>query len=495
VSWRFSTECGGGVGFSTTQWSFLIVSVPETTIEGMETADVTAQKVLELATTLAALPPAASEAANIDRIQQLEQAKRVLAAAQATATNAFVDQRQARETAARITSSEQLKGIEAEVGLARGESAFVGAAFTHTATALCTVLPNTMAALAAGRLSEYHARIVAEQTNHLGEDDRRAIDAAIAHRLGKASSSQLRKLVQGHAYRLDREAAERRAADNARRRRRVCLEPAGDGMVRVAAELPTHQGLAVMAALNKRTNQRIANAVKADFAGTTDVSEAAAGSHLDAAHDPHGTAGARVARDQVMADIFVETLTGQTTADGVAAEVVVIMDETTVFANGDLPAWVPGHGPLPVGMVKQWLADPAAAKFFRRMYTRPSDGQLVALESARRRFPDGLAKMLALRDDTCATPGCNSAIQDSDHRRPWAQGGPTSWANGTGLCKRCNQRKENRGWSYDGTPDQLVVTTPTGHTYSVGTLPPISHIRRSSDPPTIIVDIVTRPAA
>src|SRR5690625_739658 len=133
----------------------------------METAEATAQKILELATTLAALPPAASEAANIDLIQQLEQAKRVLAAAQATATNAFVDQRQARETAARITSSEQLKGIEAEVGLARGESAFVGAAFSHTATAFRTVLPHTMAALQAGRLSEYHARIVAEQTNHL----------------------------------------------------------------------------------------------------------------------------------------------------------------------------------------------------------------------------------------------------------------------------------------------------------------------------------------
>jgi len=446
----------------------------------METADVTAQKILELATTLAALPPAASEAANIDRIQQLEQAKRVLAAAQATATNAFVDQRQARETAARITSSEQLKGIEAEVGLARGESAFVGAAFTHTATALCTVLPHTMAALQAGRLSEYHARIVAEQTNHLCEAHRREIDAAIAHRLGKASSSQLRTLIQGHAYRLDSHAAAQRAAQN-KNRRRVCLEPAGDGMVRVSTELPTHQGLAVMDALNKRTDQWLANHRKTKAETDQDTSDAD---------------GARVSRDQVMTDIFVQTLTGQTTAAGVDAEVIVVMDDATLLGDGDAPGWVPGHGPLPAGMVKDWLADPEAKKFIRRMYTRPTDGQLVALESTRRRFPDGLVNMLRLRDDICATPYCNSPMQDADHRRPWAHGGPTSWANGTGLCKRCNQRKENRGWSYTGNTDQLTVTTPTGHSYTVPTKPPITQLRPSTcDPPYGLIDIAWLKAA
>ena len=81
------------------------------------------------------------------------------------------------------------------------------------------------------------------------------------------------------------------------------------------------------------------------------------------------------------------------------------------------------------------------------MYTRATDGQLVALESTRRRFPEGLSKMLALRDDTCATPWCNNPIEDADHRQPWATGGTTSWDNATGLCKRCNQRKETRGWA------------------------------------------------
>jgi hypothetical protein len=442
----------------------------------METADVVAQQLPELSTFLDSLPSADSEAGAIDRLQLLEHAKRALAAVQAEVTNAFVAQRQAQEQDARIPTSLQLKGIEAEVGLARGESPYVGAALTHTATALCTVLPHTFAALAEGRVSEYHARIVAEQTNHLTDAHRRAIDAAIAHRLGKASTSQLRKLVQGHAYRLEPEAAAQRAAQN-QDRRGVSLDPAGDGKVYVTAELPTQQGLAVMDALTKLTDKRLAAKAKAAKAkGETDDEAHAAGAAPGE--------GESLSRDQTMADLFVELLTGQTTAEGVTAEVIVVMDDATLFGNHDLPAWIPGHGPLPSRMVKAWLADPAAATFLRRMYTRPTDGQLVALESRRRRFPKGIANMLLLRDDTCATPGCNSRIEDADHRQPWAAGGPTSWANATGLCKRCNQRKENRGWRYTGTIDELTVITPTGHRYTVGTRPPLAEFKHwNSDPP------------
>ncbi|HEY4557220.1 MAG TPA: hypothetical protein VIG82_03410, partial [Enteractinococcus sp.] len=108
----------------------------------MDTADVTVAMVEEFVSAVGSLPPAGSEAAKIDQLQALEQAKRALAAVQAEVTNAFVEQRQAAEADARVPTSLQLKGIEAEVGLARGESPFVGAALTHTATALCTVLPN-----------------------------------------------------------------------------------------------------------------------------------------------------------------------------------------------------------------------------------------------------------------------------------------------------------------------------------------------------------------
>lgn len=422
---------------------------------------------------LTGLPAADCQENAIERTQVVEQAIRMLSADQAGSAYAFVGFREAQERDLRIPQSQQLKGIEAEIGLARGESAYVGSALTHTAIDLHTVLPNTLAALKAGRVSEYHARLVAEQTNHLSDEHRLEIDAAIAHRLGKASSTQLRRLITGHAFRLDRKAAEARAESN-KARRRVCMDPAGDGLVYVSAELPTQQGIAVMEELQRKTNQRIA-----------------AKQGVDADGQP-------LSRDRVMADLFVELLTGQTTANGVTAEILVIMHDTTLFGDDDLPAWIVGHGPLPAGTAKDWLADPDAKKFLRRMYTRPADGQLVALESKRRRFPEGLAKMLRIREDICATPWCNSPVQDSDHRQPWAQGGTTTWDNGTGLCKRCNQRKENRGWTYTGTPDLLTVTTPTGHSYTVGTRPPLAEIAYwSSDPPlnNMVIDITWPVAA
>ena len=427
---------------------------------------------------LGALPVPDSPEACIDRLQLIEQAARMLRADQAQTTSTFVDYRNADEAALRVPTSDRCKGIEAEVGFARGESPYVGGALTYTATALTSVLPHTFAALSHGRVSEYHARVVAEQTSHLSDAHRLEVDRAIAHRLGKASTAQLRRLIQGHAYRLDRAAAEARAADN-KRQRRVCMDPAGDGLVYVTAELPIHQGLAVMYALQQLTNKRLANQRLHN--------EQTANEHQD---EP-------LNQDQVMTDLFVELLTGQTTADGVTAEVIVVMQDSTFLGDDQLPAWLLGEGPVPAGMVKDWLANPEAAKFFRRLYTRPSDGQLVAMDSLARRFPEGLTKMLKIRDDVCATPWCNSRVQDADHRHPWANGGPTSWENATGLCKRCNQRKENRGWSYTGTPDELIVTTPTGHAYTVETRPPLAEIKYwNSDPPALgVIDITQATAA
>ncbi|HEY4576828.1 MAG TPA: DUF222 domain-containing protein, partial [Yaniella sp.] len=160
----------------------------------MSTAVLAKQQLQETIGVLETSLPDASEADCVEILQLVEQAKRQLAAIQAQATNALVEQREAAEAEDGIPKSKRLGGVDAEVGLARGESPFVGAALTHTATALCTVLPKTLAALAEGRVSEYHARIVAEQTTHLSEAHRRKIDELIAHRLGKASSAQLRKL-------------------------------------------------------------------------------------------------------------------------------------------------------------------------------------------------------------------------------------------------------------------------------------------------------------
>src|SRR5699024_7822808 len=123
----------------------------------METEALVEAKVQEFVTFLASLPAAGSEAENIDRIHNVEVAKRALSAVEVKATHRFVEQRRAHESSCRVPASMQIQAVEAEVGLARRESSFVGAGLTHPATALCTLLPNTLQALATGQVSEYNS--------------------------------------------------------------------------------------------------------------------------------------------------------------------------------------------------------------------------------------------------------------------------------------------------------------------------------------------------
>ncbi len=89
---------------------------------------------------------------------------------------------------------------------------------------------------------------------------------------------------------------------------------------------------------------------------------------------------------------------------------------------------------------------------FRRLYTHPSTGELVAMESTARAFPVGLKRMIRWRDETCRTPWCNARIRHLDHIIPAAAGGPTSYDNGQGLCARCNYLKEHGTWDLTSSP-------------------------------------------
>jgi HNH endonuclease len=111
----------------------------------------------------------------------------------------------------------------------------------------------------------------------------------------------------------------------------------------------------------------------------------------------------------------------------------------------------------------------------RRLYTAPGTGELVGMDSRSRLFPAGLRRLLVIRDRTCRSPWCDAPVRHADHIRPHAAGGPTSAANGQGLCQGCNQAKEAPGWKAETVPGirhTVKTTTPTGHTY-YSTAPPL----------------------
>jgi len=112
--------------------------------------------------------------------------------------------------------------------------------------------------------------------------------------------------------------------------------------------------------------------------------------------------------------------------------------------------------------------------FLRRLFTRPSDGSLLAMESRRRLFPESLRRLLVIRDQVCRTPWCDAPVRHADHVVAATEGGATSAANGQGLCEACNYAKQAPGWrarpSPGGAGELVVTTTPTGHSYT--TRPP-----------------------
>jgi hypothetical protein len=168
-----------------------------------------------------------------------------------------------------------------------------------------------------------------------------------------------------------------------------------------------------------------------------------------------------------MADTLVELLTGQTTATGVPVEVELIMPATTLLGDGHVPAHLVGYGPVPAAQARDLVRETEAEVWVRRLFARPDTGQLVTMDSRRRRFEGQLRHFVILRDQFCRMPWCDAPIRHTDHPVPHREDGPTDGENAQGLCEACNYVKEAAGWQVTATEQTgrhvVAVTTPTGH--------------------------------
>jgi hypothetical protein len=157
-----------------------------------------------------------------------------------------------------------------------------------------------------------------------------------------------------------------------------------------------------------------------------------------------------------------------------------VLSESALLIGSTEPAEVCGYGPIPADVARQLITgavtDTRSRATLRRLYAHPASGALVAMESRARTFPSGLAGFIGLRDQRCRTPYCDAPIRHRDHATPYARGGPTTAANGMGLCEQCNYVKEAAGWDVDTHVDEngthtAILTTPTGARYR-STAPP-----------------------
>lgn len=403
---------------------------------------------------LVALSTSGTDAELVETIGLLETLKDAAAAAQARAAVALRKLREEQERAAGRSAAKTATSVAAEIALARRESPHRARTLLGLAMILDRELPHTMAAFAAGEISEWRALLVCRETACLSRADRGRVDAGLAGELPRLSDREIVARARQAAYQLDPhsvvERAGRAAAD-----RRVTIRPAPDTMTLVSALLPVAEGVALYTALRNEADR------------------------LRAAGDVRS-------RGQLMADTLVCRATGQATADAVGTEIQLVMTDQSLFAGSDVPARLVGHGPIPAGVARQLAKNAAEADqaWVRRLYTRP-DGRLVAMESRRRRFPAGLRQFIVTRDDVCRTPWCGAPIRHADHVIPAHAGGATSVANGQGLCEQCNQVKEHPGWLARPGPDGTVHTTaPSGREY---TSPPT--VGLPSEPRATLADV------
>ena len=425
----------------------------------MSESSVTAAEVETWVSRLAAMDRDVDGIGRIDQIAVLERLKGAAAAAQARVSVDFDASQREAQAAAGVPARKRGAGVGAQIALARRDSPARGGRHLGLAKALVHEMPHALEVLSRGETTEWRTTILARETATLSAEHRSAVDARLAHRLPTMGDREVELAARALAYELDPESPLRRIR-GAESDRRVSIRPVPDAMARVTGFVPVAQGVAVWAAL-----------------------QAAAGEA--------NASGDERSRDQVMADTFVERLTGQVRAGDVGIEVGLVMTDATLLTGASTPARL--HTPglpgavVPAAFARDLLRSdtedgcaPRAKTWLRRLYSSPRDGTLVAMDSHRRLFDGQLRRFLVHRDQFCRTPWCGAPIRHADHVRPSASGGHTSAENGQGLCAACNLTKEAPGWRSAAVgpppeerhPHTVRVTTPTGHTYS-GTAPPV----------------------
>jgi hypothetical protein len=169
---------------------------------------------------------------------------------------------------------------------------------------------------------------------------------------------------------------------------------------------------------------------------------------------------------QIMCATLVERVTGVAHADSVVVEIGITISADSLVGADDAPAELDGYGPITPGLVDD-LISRAHRTFYRRLITDPADHTLVGRDPRRRRFDGPLNGFVRARDrHRCRQPGCDCSIGDIDHVTDYAHGGPTTGANGQGLCRRSHTLKHQPGWNVTTNGRDTTWRTPTGHTYT-----------------------------
>jgi hypothetical protein len=369
-----------------------------------------------------------------------------------------------------------------------------GVDFTKDKVDQARLLAGTLRAtrdrLAAGDLSEYRARRIAEELRHLDPVTAQKIEAKVLDSADKVRLPnlirRLRKLVllaQGPA------AAEAHREGVADRRVVVDSEAGEIGLLGLHAYLPPEQTIAIREKLETKAKEL----ARADRAARDEVKRLnrersqriAAGDVDGAGEDGALELPVRRTKDQRIADALAMLLLGADETDPAqpakpSVAVQVTIDLPTLLHLRQNPAELAGYGPIPAEIARELAGDAS----WHRLVHEPVTGYLLDVGDQIYTPGPAMTRFRILRDVRCRFPGSsrNARYSEGDHVEPHRDGGGggrTSSANLQSLSKLGHIAKTHNGWTVSGDANgELTWTSPNGATYTS-----TPHDYRSEDDP------------
>ncbi len=246
----------------------------------------------------------AADTQRVETIAVMEQLKSALCAVQADLTVGLDASVRAQHAAEGVPAVRRGRGVAAQVALARQESPHRGQVLLGFAKDLATDLPQTAAALRDGTLNEFRAMLIARESGCLDHAQRARLDEDLCgpgtdgtRTVEGLGTGSLVGLVRRRVATIDPAAVVRRNR-RAETERHVSIRPAPDTMAYLTGLLPMVQAIAAHVALSKEADR------------------------LRSEGDPRS-------RGQLMADLLVQRLTGQTVAASVPVTVDVVISDTS----------------------------------------------------------------------------------------------------------------------------------------------------------------------
>ncbi|WP_158880346.1 DUF222 domain-containing protein [Amycolatopsis anabasis] len=317
------------------------------------------------------------------------------------------------------------------------------------AHALIHRLPETLGALAKGRLDPARAAQIERATTVLSLEKAHEVETRIFPRVLERTPRQLYDTVRWAVLKVDPDGADERCRSR-KAERRTAVAHREDGMSWFHAFLPSHDVLAMA--------QRI-DSIAREVAGPDEPRT----------------------RKQLRADVLRDLVLGKN-ASTVTTNVYVTMNASTLLGLDNLPGELRGYGPLPAQRLRELAFDLKAVWSGVLV-----DDQGYAKKLAARRYrPSRQLKELAnLRNRYCSYTACNRTAEkcDFEHRIPHNKDGTTDEHIRDPFCRRHHRFAQSPFWHVTKNQHgEILWTSDLGRTYT-NTPEPITDPATPEPPP------------